>query len=262
MKSPSFVDYIREFTDSMAPEYRRRYDARSIVDHARLSYRRGSARVAVGSFRSTRAGMPLCIVADDSPGLLSLIAAACVVSRLEVTDAEALTRTRADGRVEAVDLLWAHPSGERGDNVWIAPSDVAGLRSALVVLMDGTFDRRTLVEHFCGATDPAGFGRTRVRVVEGSRGALEALEVETLDRPGLLFALTDVLFQLRLQIVRSEIRTVGSRVFDRFYFFDDRGAPVPARRAGEICQAVYARLLPRRRRGASVRAEGLSVHVE
>lgn len=263
MEQPAFVEFIRQFVGSMPMDYRRRYDAEAIVDHARLSDRRGGRRVSVGTFRSSREGMPICIVADDEPGFMSTVAAACVVSRLDVIAAEAYNRVTATG-VEAVDLIWVRPAGETEDNVWIAPSDVAGLRSALVVLMDGTFDRRTLVDHVSRGSDPASFGRTRVRVVPGPQGEVVALDVETLDRPGLLFALTDVLFQLHLQIVRSEVRTIAGRVFDRFFFLDENDQPVAEAQAPDICQAVYARLLPKPRASQrrNVRARRLSIRVE
>ncbi len=261
MKKPAFVEFVGTFAASMPVQYRRKYDAEAVVAHARVSDRREGMRVRVDTFRSNREGMAICIVADDEPGFMSTVAAACVVSRLDVIAAEAYNRATSEG-VEAVDLIWVRSAGESDDNVWMAPSDVAGLRSALVVLMDGTFDRRTLVEHVSTGSDAVSFGRTHVRVVPGPSGELVALDVETLDRPGLLFALTDVLFQLHLQIVRSEVRTIAGRVFDRFYFVDENEEPVLERRGPEICQTVYARLLPKASRRPSIGASALSVHVE
>ena len=66
----------------------------------------------------------------------------------------------------------------------------------------------------------------------------------TLDRPGLLFALTSALFAQRLAITCSEIRTVGHRVFDRFHFRElDGSAVLPSRRA-EIEAELLAALQP------------------
>jgi UTP:GlnB (protein PII) uridylyltransferase len=185
----TFHDYLSKFVASMPLEYRERYDARAIAEHAGFARAR-TGRVGVGTFQSpAHKGLPLCVVADDAPGLLSRISAALVLSKLDLIHAEA----------------------------------------------------------YCRELD--GFSGTRLRFVYDDRGFIAALDVETADRPGLLFALSDALFAQRLMIVRSEIRTVGARVFDRFYFRELGGGPVSQERQAAIQAEVQAALRPPPRAG-------------
>lgn len=239
----AFHEYLSKFVASMPLDYRERYDARAIADHAQLA--RGRAgRVSVGTFQSpARKGLPICVVADDAPGLLSRISAAFILSKLDVIDAEAYCRELETGIDEAVDLFWVRKLEAQTDNAWLGPEAVASFRSVLVVLMDGTFDRDSLVRYTLKRGN-YGFSGTRLRFVSDDRGFIAALDVETLDRPGLLFALSDALFAQRLMIVRSEIRTIGARVFDRFYFRELGGAPVSQERRAAIQTEVQAALRP------------------
>lgn len=224
-------------------QYRDRHDAQAIADHARtVRRRRGLAGVAL--FRSDRArGLPVCVVADDRVGLLEQISAAFVLSRLDVMNAEIYSRTRSDGSREAVDLFWVRQSGAPGDVVWIGPEEIAAFRAVLVVLLEGTFDRAALVQHVA-LSKSTSFGGTRLRMVYDAHGQIAGLDVETLDRPGLLFALSEALFNQRLQIVGSEVRTIGARAFDRFYFVERDGSAVMRHRRAGIEQAVLRALRP------------------
>ena len=85
-----------------------------------------------------------------------------------------------------------------------------------------------------------------MRFVEGSDGCLSTLEVETEDRTGLLLSLARALFAARVQIVRSEVRTVEDQVFDRFTITEPNGGPVNAERRLAIQVAVLSALDPRR----------------
>ncbi len=239
-----FHEFLSKFVASMPLEYRDRYDARAIADHAQLARGRAGS-VSVGTFQSpARKGLPICVVADDAPGLLSRISAAFILSKLDVIDAEAYCHELETGIDEAVDLFWVRRSDSQQRNHWLGPEAVASFRSVLVVLMDGTYERETLVRHTIGEQGGYGFGGTRLRFVNDDRGFIAALDVETLDRPGLLFALSAALFAQRLMIVRSEIRTIGARVFDRFYFRELGGAPVSQDRKSAIQAEVHAALMP------------------
>jgi [protein-PII] uridylyltransferase len=229
---------LRCFVDSLPPEYLERHDARAIAEHARLARGR-IGPVSVRSFRMpSRPELGVCVVADDALGLLARISAAFVLSGLDVVDAEAWSRVQ-DDRPEIVDLFWVR-SAQRSAAATAA--DVARFQSILVVLVDGTFDRDSLISSVTRERPPRSFGGTRLRFVLDDRGMIAGIDVETLDRPGLLFTLTDALFAQRLVIVRSEIRTIGRRVFDRFFFRELDGTAVLEKRRAEIEAELVAAL--------------------
>jgi [protein-PII] uridylyltransferase len=86
-----------------------------------------------------------------------------------------------------------------------------------------------------------------VRFIEDANGALCTLEVETEDRSGLLLSLSRALHAQKAQIVRSEVRTKGGRVFDRFVITEVDGSPVSPGRRLEIQVAVLSAAEPAKR---------------
>ena len=66
------------------------------------------------------------------------------------------------------------------------------------------------------------------------------IEVEGLDRVGLLYEVTDALFELGLSISSAMVATYGERAVDVFYVRDGFGHKV---RHEERLKAVDARLL-------------------
>jgi [protein-PII] uridylyltransferase len=235
---------VLEFIAGMPEAYRAGHNRESMLDHARLSITRGAAAVAVGTFRSTRHdGLPVCIVTDDRPGLLSFISAALVASGLDVVRAEAYSRETSRG-VESASLFWLRAAGPEPSDSWVAPSDVVLFRTLLLVLLEGTLARGALLQHLRERGKAKSRMGVRVRFVAEDDGHLAAIDVETVDRPGLLFVLTDALTQQRVQIVRSEIRTIRGRAFDRFYVRELDGTGVSRRRETAISSAVLAALSP------------------
>jgi [protein-PII] uridylyltransferase len=198
----------------------------------------------VGTFPSPKPGTALCVTAEDRPGLLATISAALVLCRLDVIEAEAYTRRRADHLDEAVDVFWVRhePPERRHDPV--TREDVLTLESTLVGLLEGKLDRNRLSDP--GARHPStpGAVETVVRFIEDREGAFATLEVETGDRSGLLLALAQALFNQRVQIIGSQVKTNGTRVFDRFSIVEFDGSPISTGRRLEIQVAVLTAVDP------------------
>jgi [protein-PII] uridylyltransferase len=239
-----FSSYLRTFVESLPPQYRDRHDARAIADHARLAQRRTGPAVS-GIFRASRAGgLPICVVADDAPGLLSRISAALVLSRLDVVRAEAYCRATSNG-VEAVDLFWVRAVGAESDSGWIGPQDVARFQTTLVVLLDGTFHAESLIHELAGGNCERAANPAAVHFLSDGNSAISAVDIEADDRPGLLYMVSDALFRAGLMIARSEIATLRGRVVDRFYVRELDGQSVARRRVAAIRAAVLESLDPR-----------------
>jgi [protein-PII] uridylyltransferase len=211
--------------------------------HAELILRRGADRVNIGAFPSGRPGTALCVIAEDRPGLLATISASLVLCRLDVIEAEAYTRRRPGTPDEALDIFWVRhdPPELRGQPV--GPEHVAELRSTLLGLLEGKFDRARISEPPRPIVTPSAV-ETVVRFIEGSDGSFATLEVETGDRSGLLLALAQALFHQRVQIVSSQVKTTGLRVYDRFSIVEFDGSPISAHRRLEIQVAVLSAVDP------------------
>jgi [protein-PII] uridylyltransferase len=241
---------VRRFAESLPESYRKNFDSTAIAQHARLSQERGTSPANVGLFFSNRVpGDALCVVADDRPGLLATISAALYMCGLDVIEAEAYNRRIRDHHDEAVDVFWVrHDTRRRGQRV--SSEEVEQLRQTLVGLLEGKVERRRFGDSQRPPPTPSS-SETVVRFIENADGNFSTLEVETGDRSGLLLALSQALYQQRVQIIGSQVKTVGDRVFDRFHIVELDNSPIGAARRLEIQVAILSAVDPVIERRAS-----------
>jgi [protein-PII] uridylyltransferase len=236
-KAPALA---RDFATSLPNTYRAAFDVQAIAAHARLAAERGASAVKIGRFASSRApGTPVCVIADDRPGLLATISAAIVMCGLDVVYAEAHTRRMPSGQSEAVDVFFLRYAQEEKRDLRVGQEAIDDLQETLIALLDGRLDARGATPPDSAAAHASDFG-TVVRFLESADGVLGTLEVETGDRSGLLLALSRALFEQRVQIIESEVKTVGDRVYDRFTVVELDGKPISPERRLELQVAVLS----------------------
>jgi [protein-PII] uridylyltransferase len=232
------------FEASMPESYRKNFDATQMAVHAKLASSGASHVVRVGAFPSNRPGTALCVIAPDRPGLLATISAALVIQELDVIEAEAYTKRRPGLPDEAFDVFWVRhdPAARHAEPV--TPDDIEALRSTLTGLLEGRVDRERLSDPSIIRPATPSSVETVVRFLEGNDGSFTTLEVETGDRSGLLLALAQALYQQNVQIIASQVKTNGTRVFDRFSIVELDGKPIGAPRRLEIQVAVLTAVDP------------------
>ncbi len=242
MRDPVRFD-PQAFAASLPDSYRRNFDPAAVIAHAQIARAREGAAANVGTFPSGRFGTALCVVADDRPGLLATISAALVLAELDVIEAEAYTRREPGRAGEAIDVFWVRPDPVARRGRGFEEEQLALLKSTLIGLLEGRVERGRLVDGGRQAATP-GTTETIVRFIEGDDGSFTTLEVETGDRSGLLLALSQALFNQRVQIIGSQVKTNGTRVFDRFSIVEIDGSPISSSRRLQIQVAVLTAVDP------------------
>jgi [protein-PII] uridylyltransferase len=230
---------VAAFRASMPVRYRESFDGAATREHAAIVGRReGHPALAEIWKHLPQGGAVACVVADDRPGLLSLISATLVAQSLDVVSAQAYTRSRPEGGAEAVDFLWLRRDAEHP--LPIRAADAARVTELLSALLTGARTIESVLRK-PGARPslPPGAG-TRVTFNETANQGLSVLTVETYDRPGLLLAITLALFNARVQIVSTEAETTGDRVIDRFSIVELDGHVIDRNRRGAVQTAVLA----------------------
>jgi len=241
---PPSEDFLRSFAASLPASYRSNFDASAIQAHARIARERESAPANIGAFFSNRVpGAAICVVADDRPGLLATISAALVLCGLDVIEAEAYTRRIPGKHDEAVDIFWVRHEDPSDHRLRLGNEEVLQLCQTLIGLIEGKLDRKRPDASHRAAITPAA-KETVVRFIEGEDGAFATLEVETFDRSGLLLSLSQALFSQRVQIVGSQVKTRGGRVFDRFHIVELDNKPISPARRLEIQVAILSAIDP------------------
>jgi UTP:GlnB (protein PII) uridylyltransferase len=227
------------FLASMPESYRSVYSPAETEEHAAICARRGRHPAHVELWRSSPpGGAILCVVADDHPGLLSIVSAALHLHELDVTTAQIYCRQRPDGVPEAVDFFWVRPIDARSGQI-IEPDEIASVARLLGDLVvrqacpDPILSPRQAAGHFDTTPLARAFFET-----QSLRGGKYVLVVEALDYPGLLLRVARTLHGQGLDIVASDIRTEGARVRDRFTVRDTHGARLVPDRLAAIRAAV------------------------
>jgi [protein-PII] uridylyltransferase len=241
-------EFVLSYVASMPLTYKRTFDEDAQHEHAAIVHRRREQGTHVEIWRKLPERIvAILVAADDRPGLLSRISAALVAHDLDVVAAQAYGRKRADGRAEAVDLVWvrslpgdaAPGSGDRPVRS-VRSHDIARVGETLEALVRGkaSFEGAVKLARALRAADAS----TRVRFEKDARDGATLLVVEAVDRPGLLLIVSRTLFRERVQIVGSHVTTREGNVLDRFHVTELDGAPLRGGRQLAVQTAVLAAL--------------------
>ena len=163
----------------------------------------------------------ITVLAQDHPRLLSVIAGACAAAGGNIVDAQIFTT--ADGRALDTILIsreFNHDEDERrrGTRVGRLIEDVLSGSVWLPEMIEKRAKPRRGHKTFKIAP------RADIRNTLSNR--FSVIEVECLDRPGLLSEITGTLSDLSLDIASAHITTFGEKVIDTFYVTDLTGAKI------------------------------------
>ncbi|PZV37467.1 [protein-PII] uridylyltransferase [Mesorhizobium kowhaii] len=168
----------------------------------------------------------ITVLAQDHPRLLSVIAGACAGAGGNIVDAQIFTT--ADGR--ALDTILISREFDRDEDERRRAERVGRL------IEDVLSGKSWLPEMIEKRTKPRRGAKVfkippRAEIRNALSNRFSVIEVEGLDRPGLLSEITGTLSDLSLDIASAHITTFGEKVIDTFYVTDLTGQKIdsPAR---------------------------------
>jgi [protein-PII] uridylyltransferase len=204
--------YFRRHPDS----YWLSFDTATHLRHAQMIHEAADNGLAVIARPDPKSdATEVTLYAQDHPGLFSRFAGACAAAGTEILEAKIFT-TR-DGM--ALDTLWVHDA-EMG--AISEPRRLKSLEETIRKVLSGDilapdaiesrYKRQKRVEAF--SISP------QVYIDNQGSDEFTLIEVNGLDRPGLLHALTRTIFHLGLTIGSAQVATFGERAVDVFYVKD------------------------------------------
>jgi hypothetical protein len=146
-------EFAATFRDSMPPSYRQHQSSQDILEHAEIAWRRGEELAHAEIWSKRTNAIVICVVADDRPGLATLIRATVVAHELNVSAQQSYCRKNERGRVEAVHFLWLAQTHE-GNGYAVRDQDIFGLRESLCQLLRGEIDLDAVIERVSSAPPP------------------------------------------------------------------------------------------------------------
>lgn len=230
-----------EIYNMLSPRYLLAIPVRDIREHIKLFERR-KEKPFLWDIRSARDAQTrtVTICAQDRPGLISKIAGTFTLNGIDILSVEAFTwRNNV-----ALDIFTVRPplDLEFEEQKWRkAERDLANALSGELDL-SVAISRKT-----AHRTDPRARltdAPVRIRVDNDSSSFFTIIEVFTYDFPGLLYRLTDVLFNSGLDVWVAKIATKVDQVVDVFYVRDFDGQKIDDPEQLESIKKRIAEVLP------------------
>ena len=213
------------------------FDEQAHERHARLMAEadaKGELFSLAAESNDFRSVTEIVLYTPDHPGLFSQLAGAVSISGGTIVDAKAFTTT--DGFALDVFSLQDADGGPFGD-----AARVERLRQSIERTLRGeVYPRRAIAQRPTKRRASAFKVTPRINFDNEASASATVVEVEGLDRPGLLYEVTDALFQSGLSISSAMVSTYGERAVDVFYVRDGFGHKV---RHQERLNAIHAKLL-------------------
>ncbi|WP_341904024.1 [protein-PII] uridylyltransferase [Sandarakinorhabdus limnophila] len=213
-----FAAYARRFPDS----YWVAEASDVLTANAALVEGAGDAPLAIACTPDPARGTTLvAIYATDHPGLFYRIAGAISLAGGNIFDAR--IHTTRDGM--AIDnFVVLDPLGRP----FVEPAQLARLRRSIEDVLSGRIRLADKLAARPLARRKAELFRVEPRVLIDNKASnrYTVIEVNASDRPALLYALTNGLFQQKLTIHSAHIATYGEKATDTFYVTDLTGAKI------------------------------------
>jgi UTP:GlnB (protein PII) uridylyltransferase len=143
-------EFVSTFRDSMPPSYRQHLSSQDIVEHAEIAWRRGDELAHAEIWCKRPNAIVICVVADDRPGLATLIRATVVAHELNVSAEQCYSRKNERGSTEVVHFLWLDRTHDGNENA-VLEQDISGLRESLCQLLRGETDLDAVIERVSSA---------------------------------------------------------------------------------------------------------------
>ncbi|WP_034491757.1 [protein-PII] uridylyltransferase [Afifella pfennigii] len=222
---PDWTPEEREaLLDLHYPAYWLRTALEDQIRHARFlrrAHERGASFAHEVKVREFEAVTEISILAPDHPRLLSVMAGACAATGANIVDAQIFTTT--DGR--ALDTIVV---GRAFDS----DADEARRAERIARLIEEALQGKARLPDMLAkrregpSKRDAFFIEPEVEVDNSLSDRFTVIEVNCLDRIGLLYDLARVIADLNLDIASAHIATFGERAVDTFYVTDLLGHKV------------------------------------
>ena len=226
--------------DNMSPRYRLYMPRDLILEHVALYRQLGEADFIWAVKRSADANTrSVTICAKDRPGLISKIAGVFTLNNIDILDVQVFTwRNKI-----ALDIFEVKPPPDQIMEAEKWQRAEKNLAAALAGELNLIKALRKKVSNFRQVNPRMHRIPHRITVDNNSSSFFTIIEVFTYDFPGLLFSITDALFNCGLNIWVAKIATKADQVVDVFYVWDLNGQKVDSEdQVAHIRAAILDRL--------------------
>lgn len=162
----------------------------------------------------------ISIYTKDVPGLFASLSGAIVACGGSIADARVYTTT--DGM--ALDVFWVQDTNEEGP---FGSDRLERLKGLICDTLDSAASLRPMMpKSLLHRRTSAFYIEPEVHIDNGASDVSTVIEASGLDRPGLLYDVSDALMQLNLSVASAHVATFGERAVGVYYVQNDKGHKV------------------------------------
>ena len=232
---------LERFIARHSPSYWLRTDLGTIVEHTklmRIAEEKGKTLVTHISTDAFKAVTEITLLAPNHPRLLAIVAGACAGAGANIVDAQ--ISTTLDGL--ALDTIHIEREFDRAEDEERRAKRIA---ASIEKLLGGEVRVAEIVaaKNKPKARLSAFTVEPQVVIDNTLSDALTVIEINGLDRPGLLYDLTRELSDLNLDIASAHIATFGEKAVDVFYVTDLTGKKIASSSREGLIRAGLTKVL-------------------
>lgn len=222
-KNEAPKDFVEAFLAGMPESYQTQYSESEKRQHAQIAWRRGADIAHVETFQAAHDGSSwICVVTDDSRGLLSKLSAAISAYSLDILGAKTFCRTIDGAKAEALGFFAVRRLQGVSAIDRLEQDEIDAICGGIVSLLEGETDVAALKRRGWATERPG--ESPAPDVYFGSDGDCDLLSVEAQDHPGLLSNITAALFRVGVRVLWSDVLTVAGRACDAFAVCEPDGS--------------------------------------
>ncbi|SHN90074.1 [Protein-PII] uridylyltransferase [Bathymodiolus heckerae thiotrophic gill symbiont] len=221
------MDFVDVILNDLPKDYYLRYDLDDILWHLSLQVNKNLKEIMVSSKASEGGVVDIFVLCKDFKGLFFNLVGAVEKMGMDIVDAKILT-TKNGHAYNTLSILQNDNSNELDfhqaiKEVLNAPE--AGVEKPKQQASHKYFDNKT-----------------HVKLSENKKWNLSQLEIDTLDRVGVLSNIAYVLYELNISLVNARVSTLGGRVEDVFFIHNAQGNPLNKEQQLNLKKALSERL--------------------
>ena len=227
--------------DNMSDDYFLRESANDIAWHTQgiLNHQSSKPLILIKQTTSRKfeGGTQIFIYTEDQPNLFAVMVATLEQLQLSVVDARIIT-SRSNFSLDTYIVL-----DEDGSPIGKDPYRISVIQKTLEKALENPAVYPQLVTQHIPRQRKNFKTNTHIKLHDSNRHHYSILEVNTLDRPGLLAQIGRFLSRMHISVLNARITTLGERADDIFFVVNQEGQPFAQKELGrllqkELCQSL------------------------
>lgn len=215
LKGDSAISLLKSWIESMPERYLRLVDAETISEHAKCWYQFDESQVSIFFKQETTILARVDILARDRRGVFAKLCGALSVCGLNILEVQAFTGNHGF----IIDRFHCELPSTFDE------SDLKKLEDTLSQVIKGNWQVNDLLKDVAGllSVNPKVEVEPVVVIDNGVSEEYTIIDIEASDVRGLLYRITQTLFDQGCNILSAKVTTIGSKVHDAFYVQNQNG---------------------------------------